>query len=262
MYGLIKNELYKFFKQKKLYLFIAVIVAVQLVSVWQYQSSNREQVSHLLNGQSYPLAALAESSLFITMFMAVFIAETIVEEYKRGTFKLVLLRPVSRTQFIFAKSVSVLACICFMVAFTILTAYGIGVLFLGWGNQLIVQGEPLFSDGMLLRDGKGVVLTVVAAFAYSLPVFGFAMLIMFIALLSLNVGITIGTALALFMFVPLLNGVIQDYSIIHIMNDFPYLAINEVTSQEFFLSIGIIFVYIMVFYIGSLIFIKKKDVLL
>lgn len=258
MIGLIKNELYKFLKQKKLYLFIAVIIAVQLVNVLQYKSSNGD----LLNGQSYPLAALAESSLFITMFLAVFIAETIAEEYKRGTFKLVLLRPVTRIQFMFAKSFGVFVCICSMVVFTIFTAYGTGIFFLGWGDQLIVQGKPLFSDGMLLGDGRGVLLTLTAAFAYILPVFGFAMLIMFIALLSLNVGITIGTALALFMFAPLLNGPVQDYSIVHIMNVSPSLFVKQRASQEILFDTGIIFAYIVIFCVGSLIFIKRKDVLL
>lgn len=262
MTGLIKNEIYKFFKQKKFYLFMGVMIAVQLVNILQYQADSREQASFLLNGQSYPLEALAESSLFIIMFLAIFIAESIAEEYKRGTFKLVLLRPVTRVQFLIAKSAGVLVCICFMVVFTTLTAYGTGFFFLGWGEQLMVQGEPLFSKGGSIYGGEGIMLTYTAAFAYILPVFGFAMLLMFIALLSLNVGITIGSALALFIFAPLLNGGITAYSIVHIMNAFPVLFINQEASREILFDTGIIFVYIVIFYIGSLIFIKKKDVLL
>lgn len=250
MIGLIKNELYKFLKQKKLYLFMGVIVVVQLVNVLQAR-----QASHLLNGQSFPLEALAESSLYITMFLAVFIAETIAEEYKRGMFKVVLLRPINRSQFICAKSMGVLVCICFMVCFTILTAYGIGSIFFSWGDHMLVQGNPLF------LGGNAVMFTLTTAFAYILPVFGFAMLIFFIALLSLNVGITIGTALSLFMFAPLLKGSIQAYSIVHIMNTFPALFINQTAWQEILFNIGIILAYIILFYIGSLLFIKRKDVL-
>lgn len=262
MIGLIQNELYKFFKLKKLYLFIGVIIAVQLVNVLQQRPNTGEQTSLIFNGQSYPLNALAESSLFITVFLAVYIAETIVEEYKRGTFKLVLLRPVSRIQFMSAKSIGILVSICSMVIITVLIAYGTGVCFLGWGDQLMIQGSPLVIDGMAISGGKGIVITWTAAFAYTLALYGFAMLIMFIALLSTNVGITIGTALALFMFAPLLNGTIQDYSIVHIMNIFPSLFVTHTAWQEIIFNLGIIIAYIVIFYISSLIFIKKKDVLL
>lgn len=256
MLGLVKNEIYKVFRLKKFYLFMGVMLALQAAQIFQQIFLPQERIAFALNGQSFPLAMIGGNIIVMVMFIAVLAADMIADEYKNGTFKLVLLRPVNRIQFIGAKAVALLASIAAILCFTVITSYITGTITFGWGDQLLFQGVPI--------AGNSIVITLKAALASILSSAGFGMLVIFIALITENIGITIGTALALYIISPLLEryGNIGNYSIIHLMNTFHEMFIGSATPQQIFSKIGVIAAYAVLFYIGSAVFIKRKDVLL
>ncbi len=256
MLSLVRNELYKVFRLRKLYFFMGVILVFQSVEIFQYKFLPQGKVTFPLNGQSFPLEMIGGNSIIMVMFIAVLAADMIADEYRNGTFKLVLLRPVDRIQFIGAKAVALLASITAIVCFTVITSYITGAIVFDWGKHLLFQGVPI--------AGNSIAITLKSAIASILPSAGFGMLLIFIALVTENIGITIGSALALFIISPLLEryGNISKYSIIYLMNTFHEMFINSVTLVQIFAKIGVIAAYIALFYVGSAIFMKRKDVLL
>ncbi len=235
---------------------MGVILALQAVEIFQYKFLPQGKIAFSLNGQSFPLEMIGNHSIIMVMFIAVLAADMIADEYRNGTFKLVLLRPVNRIQFIGAKCVALTVSITAIVCFTVITSYIIGAIAFDWGNHLLFQGVPI--------AGNSFAITLKSAFASILPSAGFGMLVIFIALITGNIGITIGSALALFFISPLLEryGNISKYSIIYLMNTFHEMFINSATLVQIFAKTGVIAAYIALFYVGSAIFMKRKDVLL
>jgi len=235
---------------------MGAILALQLVEIFQYKFLPQGKVVFPLNGQSFPLEMIGGNSIIMVMFIAVLVADMFADEYRNGSFKLVLLRPVSRIQFISAKAIALLASIMAIVCFTVITAYITGTIVFTWGNQLLFQGVPI--------DGNSIAITLKLTIASILPSAGFGMLVIFIALITENIGITIGSALALFIISPLLEryGNISNYSIIHLMNTFHEMFINNATLVQIYAKIVVIIAYVVLFYISSAIFMKRKDVLL
>ena len=256
MSGLVKNELYKAFRLRKLYLFMGAVLALQGIKIFQYKFTGQGEILFPLNGQSFPLEMIENNTIIMVMFIAVLAADMLAEEYRNGNYKPVLLRPVSRIQFVGAKAAALLASITAIVCFTVITSYMLGAIAFGWGNHLLFQGVPV--------AGNSIAVTLRAAMASILPGAGFGMLVLFIALMTGNTGITIGSAMALFFISPLLEryGTISEYSILYLMNAFPKIFINNTTPAGISGKLGVIAVYIALFYAGSAIMIKRKDILL
>jgi ABC-2 type transport system permease protein len=256
MLNMVKNELYKVFHLRKFYLFMGVVLALQLVKIFQHKFLPQEKVAFPLNGQSFPLEMIGGNSIIMVMFIAVLAADMIADEYKNGTFKLVLLHPVSRIQFIGAKAAALMASIMAITCFTVITSYITGAIAFDWGNLLLFQGVPI--------AGNSIAITLKSALASILPGVGFGMLVIFIALMTENVGITIGAAVALYIISPLLEryGSISNYSIIYLMNTFHEILINSSTQPQMLSKVGVIAAYVVLFYTSSAVLVKRKDVLL
>lgn len=256
MLGLIKNEIYKVFRLRKFYLFIGIVLAVQLIKVFQYTFAGNDQFLRLLNGQSFPLEIIRSSPLIMVIFISVLVSDMIADEYKKGTFKLVLLRPVSRIQFISAKIIALLVLIISLVCFAIISSYAIGAIAFKWGDTVLLNGIPY--------SGNGYAMTFKAALAYILPCFAFGMLVLFIALVSENTGITLALALGLYIISPFIEKYqnIKRYSIINLLHNFNHSILINTDIKEILISVGIMAGYVILLYISSIIFFRKKDVLL
>ena len=255
MLGLLKNEIYKAFRLRKLYLFAGVLLAVQVITVFQYYFSESGELLSLLNGQSFPLEVIRGIPLIMVIFIAVLVSDMIVDEYRKGTLKLVLLRPVSRAKLITAKALALLVIITSLVCFTIVTSYIIGAIAFEWGENIILNGIPY--------NGNGYAMTLKAAFSCILPYWGFGMLVIFIALLSENVGITIGSSLALYIILPFIEsyGNIKKYSIMNLLHSFYHSVLINKNLKQILTSVVIIAGYVILFYVCSIIIFCRKDVL-
>lgn len=248
MKNLMKNELYKAFRIKKFYIIMIVALAIEIAVAQQSKFNGSVSGTTSINGQKFPLLLLDNFPYLFTIFVAVFIADSWVDEYRTGMLKLSLLRPVSRIAFLSAKVVSLLICSGLIMGFVLMSAYAVGTLTFGWG-------ENTGLDSIFLTFKSGVVTLI--------PVFGFGLLIMFIAILTDNMGVTIGGALGLMIFSQMFetSKELRNYSIIYIMRSFYKNLFTQHTQEEVIINIVVITAYIIVFYVGCVLAFYKKDLI-
>lgn len=251
MTGLVKNECRKVFRQGKLALFAWAVLALQVITIFRELSRNSGAAG--LNGQSFPLRMILSQPIIMALLAAVLAADLIAAEYRSGTLKLTLLRPVSRSHVLAAKAVALVAGAMALTLFSVVAAYAAGTLAFGWGDRLLAQGSPV--------AGSSLAVTVKAALASLASCAGFGMPAMFVALATRNVGLTIGIAAALYLFLPLL-GIHPDYSIVHLMHEFPRAVILGASLRDTLTDLGVIAAYASVFLAAGTFYMKRKDVLL
>ena len=263
MLGLFKDECYKMFRKKKLYLFFALLLANELIFVFQSKFSAGGPQQAVMNGQSFPLQMLSGSSLFIAIFMAVLVADMVSDEYRQGNFKAVLLHPIQRGQLVCAKAASLLLALVVVVAFTGLTSCLLGGIFFGQGDAILVNGAPVISHGTSLGGLRGALATVLAALGFILAAFGLTMLALFVSFLtdSSPVTIAVGASLALFAKMALGVEVLRKAFIGAFMDTLPSMIVAGAGLPEIFLTIAIAAVYAAGFYGASILLFSGKDVL-
>lgn len=247
MNNLIRNELFKAFRLRKFYIIMLVALAVEIIVALQSKFNGAASGVSPVNGQNYPLLLFGNLPYLFVIFVAVFIADSWVDEYRTGAFKLTLLRPVNRIGFLSAKVVSLIVCSGVIMGFVLTSAYAIGTLSFGWGENA----------------GLGIVLLTLKSGAVTLlPVLGFGLLISFIAILTDNMGVTIGGALGFMVFSQMLEASdkLRDYSIIYLMRSFYKNLFVQYTHEAVILNVVVITAYVMTFYVGCALALYKKDV--
>lgn len=225
-----------------------VALAVEIVVALQNKFNGAASGVPSINGQNFPLLLIDNFPYLFVIFIAVFIADSWVDEYRTGALKLSLLRPVNRIAFLSAKVVSLLVCSGVIMGFALTSAYAVGTLIFGWGENA----------------GIGIVLLTLKSGAVTLlPVLGFGLLISFIAILTDNMGVTIGGALGLMIFSQMLeaSGGLRDYSIIYLMRSFYKNLFVQYTQEVVIMNVAVIAAYILTFYVGCVLAFLKKDVM-
>ena len=254
MMGLVKNECFKVFRRSKLALFMGAVLALQLITIFRILSPQQQDESAAgMNGQSFPLHMIDSQPFILALFAAVLAADLVADEYRSGTLKLTLLRPVGRGRVLAAKAAALASAVIALTGFSVMAAYAAGTLAFGWGDRLLAQGSPI--------DGSSVAVTLKAAAASIAPCTGFGVMAMFIALITESVGLTIGIAAALYLFLPLF-GLDPDCSIVHLMHSFHGTAVRGASLREAASGLGVIAAYIVLFHAAGAFYMRRKDVLL
>jgi ABC-type transport system involved in multi-copper enzyme maturation permease subunit len=265
MINLIKNETFKVFRLKKLYIFMAIGFVLLIINCIEFLvlKSFSEQVPpglidmlSNLSGQSFPMMMLPGLAQLIIIFMAILLADIISDEYKNGTLKLSLLRQVSRADLLISKIVAMFITVAVFLGFTMIVSYIAGTLFFGWGDKTVINNETF-------ETGKGLILTFQSYLITLFPYLGFGMLIVFISVLLTSMGATIGISLGTMIVLSIVELIeqVKDYSIYHQMNYFYTNFISGFKWGSTFLDILIIMAYIAIPYIGSVLVLKNKDIL-
>lgn len=264
MMKLVKNELFKIFRLKKLYIFMAITLVMEIITGVQYlviknnPTKYGQEIHNLLasfNGQSFALLMLQSMGQFIIIFMAILLADIISDEYKNGTLKLSLLRPVTRVELLCAKIISFLVSLVFLLAFMLVISYIVGTLICGWGDKTVV-------NGVSFSTAAGIILTLKSYLITILPYFAFGMIIVFTSVLFTSMGATIGISLGVMIVFGILESIEQthNFSILHQFNIYTNF-VKDFKWENIFICFANVVVYIAVFYIGSMLVLKKKDIL-
>lgn len=255
MMKLLKNELYKLFKTKKLYVFAAIILAVLLLNLNNYQPGSERTIWTFTYGQSTPLTLINILSQFMVIFIPIFIGDSITNEYRQGTLKLSLMRPVTRNQLLKAKIASLFVFICVMAIFFIAASYAIGTYYLGWGNGLEYAGQ-------LYKPMEGILLTLGANALLILPFMAYGLFVLSIAVFSSNMSLTIISSLVIMTIGLNLNvfEAIAPYSLAYHIAYFHENFVPALDWRLAFQSIGIIGIYLGVFALLSFCKFRKKEI--
>lgn len=257
MIQLIRCELFKVLRQKKLYMFLFILTALEISAVFQFQREAAGISGIGPNGQSFPLLVLNSSSLLIPVFIAILAADSIAEEYRTGTLKRALLCPIRRTDLLHAKIASMLIIAALLLLFLIFSSYVTGTLAYGWGNRTFVEGTVYTSMGGMRLVSQTFLLSL-------LPNLALVLIVMFAALLTTNTGASIGTALAFIAVTPLMEGIpeIRELWIGYQLRIFPLHSLHHTAAVEVWTGTAILLVYIVVLYAGSVMILRKKDILI
>ncbi|HHV08680.1 MAG TPA: ABC transporter permease subunit [Clostridiales bacterium] len=256
MIKLLKNELYKLFRTKKLYVFAAIILAVLMLNLYNYQPGSESTIWTFTHGQSAPLVLINILSQFMVIFIPIFIGDSIANEYRQGTLKLSLLRSITRSQLMKAKIASLFVFISIMVLFFIIASYVIGTYFLGWGNGTEYAGQ-------LYTPIEGVLLTLGANALLILPYMAYGMFVISIAVLSSNMSLAVISSLVI-MTIGLNLNVFESialYSLAYHIVYFHESFVHTLDWQLALQSTGIIAIYLTVFSVLSFCKFKKKEIL-
>jgi ABC-2 type transport system permease protein len=194
MWALYINEIIKSFSKWRTYIgFGAIAVVVPLVMLGFSIGSSEIQRELLQNiGEEFITSGnlangmwashlLMYALFFHVPFLIILITGDVVAgEGTAGTFRIYLTRPVSRSAVLFAKLLAALTCSTALVAWLGILSLGIGNLWLGVGDVLLVQDEGILIlpwDIALARFGLAYLFAFLTMFSVTALTFLFSAMV-------------------------------------------------------------------------------------
>lgn len=163
MLNLLYIELYKIFHQRRIYVFYIIIMAFSFLFV--YVTRNLPSA----DGTTIPLVLLQTVvSIIIPIFTIIFQTDLFISEFRDGNMKMLLTRPISRSQLFFAKLLCLLILIASLYLLTFLLSYILGGTMLGFYMILDNEGgwSMFFND--MFQTSLVYLVSVVPMLAFGL----------------------------------------------------------------------------------------------
>jgi ABC-2 type transport system permease protein len=290
MYKLIQIELYKIFRRPRTYIAFAAITA--LITIIQFGlkldgktyadfmmrdlSSSLTIDGNILNGYLVCYIMLQLLLVHVPLLIALIAADMISGEANMGTLRIMLTKPISRTQFMLAKFAAA-------AVYTMMLLVWLAILAL-FGSMLIFGTDDLFlmksSYVVLLKNGDifwryvgafgfaAVAMLTVAALGFLLSVFAENSIGPIVATMSVIIFFTILSTLN----IPIFN-IIKPFLFTTHMNDWKEFFDMKVTEtnesiigsvlrpDKIINSILVLLVHIVGFVTAAILIFKKKDIL-
>lgn len=257
MRNLIKNELFKIFKSKRIYIFIAILVILALIPCVGNLIFNKGNYGPEASGQMLPYSLLTMYlEIILPMFITVLISDMYTEEYSGGTLKLQMIHPISRGKLLFSKVIALAIAILTLLIFAMLAGYLLGTVFFGWGEIFHVN-EVSYSSG------NAILLTLGSYILSLIPLLSFGMVILLICMQFNSGGAAVGTSIGVFLILTYINLLIEaakPYMITH------YFDIHTLLIKTFDLTttltyFGVLAIYGVISYMISHLLFRNKDIL-
>ena len=290
MYKLIQIELYKIFRRPRTYIAFAAITA--LITIIQFGlkldgktyadfmmrdlSSSLTIDGNILNGYLVCYIMLQLLLIHVPLLIALIAADMISGEANMGTLRIMLTKPIGRTQFMLAKFVAA-------AIYTMMLLVWLAILAL-FGSMLIFGTDDLFlmksSYVVLLKNGDifwryigafgfaAVAMLTVAALGFLLSVFAENSIGPIVATMSIIIFFTILSTLN----IPIFN-TIKPFLFTTHMNDWKEFFDMKVTEnnesiigsilkpEKIINSILVLLIHTVGFVAAAIIIFKKKDIL-
>lgn len=256
MLSIIKNEIYKLFARKTLYVFIGIIFMIVVFNIIGTLVTNNTALGRSF-GENFPITLFeTAASIIMPVFIIVTVSTLVADEFAEGTLKLTLLRKVGRSKLLFGKVCALGTVITGLLLILLLLGYGLGTALFGWGGEFLIKGKHLTSS-------QGVVLTLLTYVLAIIPYLSFGMLILFISLLTKNGGTTtaIGTGILFFsLFLEIVFPDLSTYLISNYFNTYR-IIIDDNGTRAVILGFLIIFGYGIVLYVLNLKIFNGQDLM-
>lgn len=260
-------------------IFIIAILSYFVIystSQFNYQSQAQSQAQDILNqfqninGQTYPLHMLQGIDIITIIFIISLLADIVTDEYKNGTIKLSLLRPVSRTKLLISKLVCLLFGLFFLYIFTMVISYVLGSFFWGFGDQFEFSGIRYTPLGEMVNytcsfsSFEGILFTICSYLLSLIPYFIFGILVLFISLFFSSMGATICISLGVWLSMTLISQQIIQVRPYMLSSYFTFYLefASNINIMQVILGFSIMFFYCIAFFLGGLLVFRKKDILL
>ena len=278
MITLVKIELYKIFKKWRTYIgFIAIGVLVSILHIAMiFQGSNtidfmtqsiRDSfvfVGSLLNGYFLSYLILNSLVIHIPFLIALVAGDLLAGEATAGTYRLLLTRPVSRTQVVTAKFFAAIIYTNLLILWLAFMSMVIGIIIFGTGELLV-----LGSQAIIIFEKTDVIWRFLCAYAFAslgMSVIA-ALAFLFSSLVENAIGPIVTTMAVIIVFLIISNIQIDFFQAIK-----PYLFTNYILSWRLFFddpidvseilkAAAILLGHILFFYSLTLYLFKRKDIL-
>jgi len=273
---LVKLELFKIFSKWRTYIgFIAIGVLVPIIHLAMLAEgetlievstrvlrSSFDFNGELING--YMVTRIIMQFLFINIPLLITLVggDMLAGEATSGTYRLVLIRPISRLQLVIAKFTAGSIYVALLVIWLFILALGLGVLIFGTGDMIVVRYSIniIPEADVLWRYGISIGYSFLSMWVvYTISFF-------FSSFVENSIGPII-TTMAILIVLNILNMVdigafstIQELFFTTHMNAWILLFDEKIDYSAFFRSALILIGHVLVLSISTFIYFNKKDI--
>ena len=292
MWTLLQIELFKIFKRPRTYISFAAIAAIILIIQLGLKFDGTAYLQLLLSGiadsfyvpyetilNGYLVAFIILNTLLIhlPLLVALVAGDVVAGEANMGTLRLLLTKPVSRTQLLLVKFTASVIYTLLLLVWMALLALFLSILFFGTNDMLIARNtgmEQIEKSDILWRymaafGYAAVALSTVAALAFLLSVMADNSIGPIVATICIVIVLTILSELR----IPMYDNTVKPYLFTSHMlawKGFFYSRANQEGQAirgsienlpAIGRSLGILIAYIVFFVSTAVILFRKKDIL-
>ena len=277
MTRLLRIELYKIFKRPRTYISFAIVTAIALVIQLAMTAGGKEFIEfgmqgvneqfdiegNVLNGYLVAFLILQSLLIHIPLLVALVSGDALAGEANMGTLRLVLCRPVSRSQLVFIKFTASVIYSVLLIVWLAIVALFFSLLLFGKGDMINMK-----SDAFILILKSDVMWRYFAAFAFaSLAMTTIVALSLFLSAFTDNaigpivatMGIVVVLTILSNLELPLFNLIKPYLFTTHMIGwkgffdtPVPYQAITRSALVLLFYTIGLLS--------GTILYFNKKDI--
>ncbi|MBS1933784.1 MAG: ABC transporter permease subunit [Bacteroidetes bacterium] len=292
MWKLLQIELFKIFKRPRTYISFAAIAAMILIIQLGLKFDGKSYLQLFMSGISdsffvpydlilngYLVAFVILNTLLIhvPLLVALVAGDAVAGEANMGTLRLLITKPVSRTEFMIAKYLASVVYTVLLLIWMALLALFLSMLFFGTNDMLIARNdvmEQISRNDVLWRyiaafGYAAVALSTVSALAFLLSVFADNAIGPIVSTISIVIVLTILSEMK----IPLYDNTVKPYLFTSHMlawKGFFYSKSNgegqaisgSIENLPAILrSLGILLTYIVLLVTTAIVVFRKKDVL-
>ncbi len=253
LYQLVKNEVFKLFVSKKIYVIMIVMLFFTVLPKFEELIGS---IDIPIYGQNLPIYMLGTHVfVIIPLYIIVSVAQMMTDEYVSGTLKTTLLHPVSRTRLFLAKWIGLGVTVLGLLLFAMAIAFLFGTLFFGWG-------DTFFYDDLYFSTAEGLMITFASYLITLVPFMVFSLVIMLLSLFFTSGGVVSVISVGLLVLMNIsgeLFKMLQPYLLVGsfrgFANDlFVYHDLSAVTTHLIVMA-----VYGLLSYVAAVNIFKRKD---
>ncbi len=278
MISLVNIELYKIFKKWRTYIgFIAIGILVPIIHIAMlfegkntidFMTQNIQQsfvfVGNLLNGYFLSYIILTSLAVHIPFLIALVAGDLLAGEATAGTYRLLLTRPISRTQIVTAKFLAAVIYTNLLILWLAFMSLVVGIIIFGTGELLVISSQTI-----IIFEKSDILWRFICAYAFaSLGMTVIASLaFLFSSLVENAIGPIVSTMAVIIVFL-IISAIqidffqtIKPYLFTNYILSWRLLFNNPVNVNEILKAVLILMAHIVVFYSLTLYLFKHKDIL-
>lgn len=277
MRRLINIELYKIFTKPRTYIgFLALLVIIVAMQIGVKMGGNdmigmiiqNIQDRFLFEGDIinvYLIAYLVLNTLWIhvPILVALVTGDLLAGEANSGTYRIILTRPISRTQLVLAKFLAGWIYTLLLIVLMVLLSLGLGSLLFGSGDLMVVTNKVNFfaSDDLIWRFGAAfgyglLAMTTVGALSFLLSAFADNSIGPIIGTIAIIIGITIISTVG-----SSLLGNVNKYLFTTYLPSWQLFFQTDLEAGTIWHAVSIQLIYILLFLSTTILYFRKKDIL-
>ena len=277
MIRLIRIELYKIFTKPRTYIGFSAVIILVLAIQFGIKLEGDTMMGMLVQNikdrfvfqgniiNLYLVAYVVLNTLWIhvPILVALVTGDLLAGEANSGTFRILLIRPVSRIQLVVAKFIAGWIYALILVLLLALLSLGTGILLFGSGDLMVVTNKVnVFASNDLLWRFSGAYaygilsMTTVTALSFFLSALADNSIGPIVGTIALIIGITIISTVG-----ATLLGPVNHYLFTSYLPSWQLFFQTNVGHGELGHAILIQVIYIVLFFTGTLVYFNRKDIL-